>query len=77
MEKHLGRFLKPTEIVHHRDGNPRNNDIDNLVLCTSIAEHKSHHRLNRRCNLCGRPHSARGFCSKHYQQFMRQRHSLE
>lgn len=39
MEQHLGRYLEPTEVVHHIDGNPRNNDISNLKLYASQAEH--------------------------------------
>ena len=39
MEQHLGRYLLPTEVVHHIDGNPRNNDISNLELYSSQAEH--------------------------------------
>lgn len=32
MEKKLGRYLRPDEIVHHRDGNVQNNTEDNLEL---------------------------------------------
>ena len=39
MERHLGRYLTPDEVVHHKDGNPSNNDIDNLELFSSQAEH--------------------------------------
>lgn len=39
MEQHLGRYLLPTEVVHHIDGNPRNNDISNLRLYGSQSEH--------------------------------------
>lgn len=39
MEQHLGRYLLPTEVVHHIDENPSNNDIDNLRLFDSQAEH--------------------------------------
>lgn len=39
MERHIGRYLEPTEVVHHIDGNPRNNDILNLKLYATQAEH--------------------------------------
>lgn len=41
MESHLGRYLSPTEVVHHIDENPSNNTIDNLRLYASQAEHIS------------------------------------
>lgn len=44
MEQKLGRMLNKKEIVHHIDGNRMNNDISNLELCKSIAEHKYQHR---------------------------------
>jgi hypothetical protein len=42
MEKHLGRPLKNNEVVHHIDGNKRNNDISNLVV-VSRSEHAKIH----------------------------------
>ena len=33
-EKVLGRPLKRWEVVHHIDGNPDNNENNNLVICT-------------------------------------------
>lgn len=39
MEKHLGRYLRLSEIVHHIDGNKENNKIQNLYL-TSREKHK-------------------------------------
>lgn len=39
MEQHLGRYLEPTEVVHHIDGNPTNNNVDNLQLFSSQNEH--------------------------------------
>ena len=39
MEQHLGRFLLPTEVVHHKDENKLNNDISNLELFSTNAEH--------------------------------------
>lgn len=42
MEKHLGRKLKRTEAIHHKDGDRTNNDIRNLVLRT-FSEHSKFH----------------------------------
>lgn len=39
MECHLQRYLLPTEVVHHKDGNRANNAIENLELFASNAEH--------------------------------------
>jgi len=41
MERLLGRYLEPQEVVHHIDGNPRNNEPNNLKLYPSQAEHIS------------------------------------
>ena len=42
VEKHLGRFLKHTEIIHHIDKNITNNHISNLLVC-SRSEHRKLH----------------------------------
>jgi hypothetical protein len=42
MEIHLGRRLKKGEVVHHIDGNKRNNELSNLFL-TSVEEHNKLH----------------------------------
>lgn len=42
-EQILGRPLLPGEIVHHRDGNKRNNDPRNIRVFASQSEHASFH----------------------------------
>ena len=44
MEQYLGRKLTRDEVVHHKDGNKANNDIENLEL-TSLSEHTRQHQL--------------------------------
>jgi len=39
MEAHLGRYLDPSEVVHHADKNPQNNAPSNLKLYATNAEH--------------------------------------
>lgn len=45
VENTLGRKLRENEIVHHIDGNKRNNDPSNLVVMTR-AEHSRIHRAD-------------------------------
>ena len=40
--QHLGRCLKRSEVVHHNDHNPQNNDPRNLLLSASNAAHKKY-----------------------------------
>lgn len=43
MEKLIGRSLKSSEIVHHIDGNPDNNNPSNLHLFPNRSEHLKAH----------------------------------
>jgi hypothetical protein len=77
-EQTLGRFLLPTEVVHHRDDNRQNNHPDNLQVMSNAAHTAHHLNLNGRwarrypcCIGCGttqRRHEAHGLCVNCYQR---------
>ena len=64
MEVHLGRYLEVNETVDHIDGNPLNNNIDNL----QILDRKEHcyNDANRnqditvKCKYCGKEFQIKG-----------------
>lgn len=43
-ERILGRKLTPGEVVHHIDGNKRNNNPNNLQVFSSQADHARWHK---------------------------------
>lgn len=62
MELAIGRKLKRSETVHHKDEDKRNNWIGNLELKDN-AQHVKEHRaedylkanIQLRCDTCGKP----------------------
>lgn len=45
MEQHLGRYLLPSEVVHHVNGQRRDNRVCNLYLFESQSLHSEFHML--------------------------------
>lgn len=66
MEKHLGRRLTSEEIVHHKDEDKRNNDLENLEL-TDLSSHSSHH-LSRPTEMV---HLICEYCDKEFERLAR------
>jgi len=44
MEKYLGRYLKPKEVIHHVNNIRDDNRIENLMLFTNKGEHTKYHK---------------------------------
>ena len=60
-EKMIGRALKENEIVHHKDGDKRNNSESNLQVMTK-SKHTQHHGYEKgtemaeiQCPVCEKP----------------------
>jgi ribosomal protein S27E len=48
MARHLGRCLTSDEIVHHKNLNTNDDELDNLKLCKGIGEHMSQQEHHKR-----------------------------
>lgn len=56
MEQHFGRYLTDDEVVHHINGDRKDNRIENLQLMTRsdhVKLHRSNGKIILRCNYCG------------------------
>lgn len=54
--------------VHHIDGNPQNNSLDNLMRVCRSCHYRIHHP-HAVCKICGKKAKGKGFCEKHYVRF--------
>lgn len=46
MEQHIGRKLSRNEVVHHKNGDKRDNRIENLEIM-SLSEHAKNHQTGK------------------------------
>jgi len=53
MEQAIGGFLPDGAIVHHKNGNKKDNRIENLQLFENIAEHLHAHAVENTFKVCG------------------------
>jgi len=56
IENHIDRLLNSNEVVHHINGNRKDNCIENLKLM-SIEDHSTHHKIGKimvkmQCPIC-------------------------
>ncbi len=73
MEKKLGRKLRRSEVVHHKNGDRRDNRIRNLEVMSLANHSRIHARGRTMCNVdgCGQIAHGRELCNKHYARLLK------
>jgi hypothetical protein len=75
VERLIGRYLRPEEVVHHDNEDKQDNRPENLILCDSNGEHlRLHHTRSTGaiCARCGDPARrviGRGLCRRCYKRW--------
>ena len=65
VERTLGREIRSPIMIHHVDGNGRNNAHSNLVVCPNAAYHSLLHMRTAARDACGNPAWRKcGFCKQ-------------
>ena len=67
MEKFLGRYLTPNEVVHHINYNTKDNRVENLQLFKNNGTHTRHHAIEAKKKKG--PNMVCGFCKKAFYTF--------
>ena len=66
MEEYLGRYLDPKESIHHINKRKGDNRIENLLLFSSHAKHKSYEQaMDLSGRICLRCKSSETYIQKH------------
>jgi len=50
MESHIGRYMKDGEVIHHKNGDKKDNRLENLILLGSNKEHIEKYHSTRKKN---------------------------
>lgn len=67
MANHLGRCIFLPEVIHHKDRNKTNNNINNLMLFASDYEHSlEHQRMDRKKGSTGWENTRRPILKKKF-----------
>ena len=84
MEKHLNRKVEPHEVVHHKDGNKLNNNINNLMLDllpSHISRHWQEGLYDKPTKYADchpdRVHYAKGLCQLCYNRIKQNKYNMK